>query len=53
MSCNIIKDLIPLYIDGCCSEESEKMVEEHIKVCDECKKLLEDMKAPSDIVAIS
>ena len=28
MNCNIVKDLIPLYIDGCCSEESEKVVEE-------------------------
>lgn len=53
MNCNIVKDLIPLYIDGCCSEESKSIVEEHIKVCDECKKLFEDMKAPSDMVAVS
>lgn len=53
MNCEIIKDLIPLYIDGCCSEESEKVVEEHIKVCCECKKLFEEMKAPTDIVAVS
>ena len=44
MNCNIVKDLIPLYIDGCCSEESEKVVEEHIGDCDDCKRLLEDMK---------
>jgi pullulanase len=25
MNCEIIKDLIPLYIDGCCSEESEEI----------------------------
>ena len=53
MNCNIVKDLIPLYIDGCCSEESEKIVEEHIRDCDDCKKLLEDMKLPSDIVTVS
>lgn len=53
MNCNIVKDLIPLYIDGCCSEESKSVVEEHIKACDECKKLFEDMKAPSDIVSVS
>ncbi len=53
MNCNIVKDLIPLYIDGCCSEESEKAVEEHIRDCDNCKKLLEDMKSPSDIVEVS
>ena len=53
MNCNIIKDLIPLYIDGCCSEESEKVVEEHINDCNECKKLFVDMKSTSDIVAVS
>ena len=53
MNCNIVKDLIPLYIDGCCSEESEKIVEEHIRDCSDCKKLLEDMKSPSDIVSVS
>ncbi len=53
MNCDIVKDLIPLYIDGCCSEESKKAVEEHIRNCDDCKKLLEDMKSPSDIVTVS
>lgn len=53
MNCNVVKDLIPLYIDSFCSEESRKVIEEHIKVCDDCKKLLEDMKSPSDIVTVS
>ena len=53
MECNIIKDLLPLYIDGCCSKESEKVVEEHIRSCDECKKLFEDMKSPSDMMAVT
>lgn len=53
MNCDIVKDLIPLYIDGCCSEESEKVVEEHIDGCDDCKKLFEDMKLPTDIVVVS
>lgn len=53
MNCNIVKDLIPLYIDGCCSEESEKIVKEHIDTCDECKKLFEDMNSATDVVTIS
>ena len=53
MNCDIVKDLIPLYIDGCCSEESEKAVEEHIRNCSDCKKLLEDMKSSSDIITVS
>lgn len=53
MNCNIIKDLIPLYIDGCCSKESNRIVEEHIKNCEDCKNLYEDMKSPSDIIGVS
>lgn len=52
MNCNIVKDLIPLYIDGCCSEESGRIIEEHIKECDNCKKLIDDMKEPDDIVFV-
>ncbi len=53
MNCEIIKDLIPLYIDGCCSKESERAVEEHLGDCSECKKLFEEMKEPTDIIAAS
>ena len=53
MNCEIIKDLIPLYIDGCCSKESERAVEEHLSNCSECKKLFEEMKEPTDIIAAS
>ena len=41
MNCNIVKDLIPLYIDGCCSEESVAAVEEHINSCPQCKEIYE------------
>ncbi len=43
MNCNIIKDLIPLYIDDCCSEESHAEVKHHIENCDECRKVFESM----------
>ena len=49
MNCEIISDLIPLYIDNCCSKESTKVVEEHLKICPECKKLFDDMNTPPDI----
>ncbi len=52
MNCDVVKDLIPLYIDGCCSEESKIIVEDHIKSCNACKKLLEDMMSPADIVTV-
>ena len=52
MNCEIIKDLIPLYIDLCCSEESTIAVEEHLKTCPECKKLFDDMNTAPDIVPL-
>lgn len=53
MDCNVVRDLIPLYIDGCCSEESAIIVKEHIEDCDTCKKLLEDMDTPTKVVSLS
>lgn len=46
MNCNIVKDLIPLCIDDCCSEDSKVAVTEHINECSECKKLYDEMKSP-------
>lgn len=53
MECDVVKDLIPLYIDECCSEESKKIVAEHIEVCTSCKKLFEEMKDSSDVIIVS
>jgi len=46
MNCNVIRDLIPLYLDECCSEESRLLVEEHTAQCADCKALLEEVKLP-------
>ena len=45
MSCNVIRDILPSYIDGVCSEESAKCVEEHLKTCQDCKEIYEAMKS--------
>lgn len=42
--CNVVKDLLPLYCDGVCSDESKKMVEEHLEECSPCKDLLIKMQ---------
>lgn len=47
--CDVILDLLPLYVDGVCSEESSKFIEEHISECESCKKLLENMKVDFNI----
>lgn len=38
-NCNIIRDLLPLYHDGVCSEQSKAIVEEHLEECTDCKSL--------------
>ena len=48
INCNIIYDLLPLYIDNVCSEESRELVEEHIKTCEKCKLLLDNMQSGAD-----
>ncbi len=43
-SCEVIQDLLPLYIDEVCSEESQKVIEEHLQECPKCKAIYINMK---------
>lgn len=38
LSCNIVKDLLPNYVEGLTSAESKKEIEEHLKSCEKCQK---------------
>ena len=49
VSCKIIEDLLPLYVDDVCSSESHKLVDEHIAECSECAKKLNLMSNTSNI----
>ena len=33
ISCDIIKDLLPLYYDGVCSADSKAIIEAHLAQC--------------------
>lgn len=37
MECKVIRDLIPLYKENMLSEESKKLVKEHLKTCSSCR----------------
>lgn len=37
IGCEVARDLMPLEIDGVCSEESKRLVREHMDVCQPCK----------------
>jgi hypothetical protein len=42
--CEIIRDLLPLYVDDICSEKSRELVDEHLRECTECGSLLDRLK---------
>lgn len=47
-NCNIIRDLLPSYIDDLTNETTNQFVKEHIEQCDECKTVLENMQKMLD-----
>ncbi len=46
LSCAIVRDLLPSYVDGLTSDETAKAVESHIADCQECANALRLMKEP-------
>lgn len=47
--CKIVQDLLPNYIEKLTDEETNKYIEEHLKECPECKKVLENMQKELDV----
>ena len=43
-SCKIIEDLLPMYHDGICSEESSALIEEHLRECPNCSQILASLR---------
>ena len=43
MKCEIIRDLLPLYIDDALSDVSKEEVVKHLNGCRDCKRIYEDM----------
>ena len=46
--CDIVVDLLFGYNDGILSNTSKELVEEHLKKCEKCKKILEEIKQEND-----
>lgn len=46
VTCAIVKDLLPNYLEGLTSEETNASLEAHVKECPECAALLERMREP-------
>lgn len=47
ITCNVIKDLLPLYIDNVLSEDSSKLVKDHINTCESCRAYYDEMSDDS------
>ena len=44
INCNIIRDILPLYLDDVVSDETKQMVEEHLQSCASCRAEASAMK---------
>ncbi len=51
--CNIIRDLLPLYVENIVSSDTAAFVEEHLKCCEACRKEYETSKEPQATQKIS
>lgn len=51
--CGVIRDLLPLYTEDLCSEESRALVDDHIINCTDCRRLKESMKKTEPLPADS
>ncbi|MCD8511735.1 MAG: zf-HC2 domain-containing protein [Bacillus sp. (in: Bacteria)] len=49
MKCYLIRDLLPLYIEGDCSPETARAVKEHLHNCDRCRSDFELMAPPLEM----
>ena len=46
LTCEVVQDLLPSYADGLTSAVTNTAIESHIKTCDSCRQIRDDMLAP-------
>ena len=51
--CGIIKDLLPLYVDQVCSDESKELINEHLPECKECKSYMDSLRESQAVEAVA
>ena len=50
ISCEVIQDLLPLYVDQICSENSKCLVEEHLRECEKCRNVIADTHSVPNMI---
>lgn len=51
LPCEVVRDLLPSYVDGLTSETTNKLVDGHIETCEPCRAALEAMRAPEETLS--
>lgn len=51
--CNIIRDILPLYVENMVSADTSAFVEEHLEKCSECRADWENLKKASQIEEVA
>lgn len=46
LTCEVVQDLLPSYVDGLTSDVSNQAVEQHMKTCKSCQNLYYEMQEP-------
>ena len=49
VDCDVIKDLLPSYIDKISSASTNNLIEKHLQTCKSCNKALNDMSKETNI----
>lgn len=50
--CNIILDLLPLSIENMVTEETQKVIDQHLLTCESCRQIYGDMTRELDITSV-
>ena len=45
LSCNVVRDLLPTYIEHLTCDDTSHEVEEHLETCEECRTVMEEMES--------
>lgn len=48
--CNLIRDILPLYVEDMVSTDTREFVSEHLEHCEACRAELEHMRKPAGII---
>ena len=48
--CEIVRDILPLYVDEVCSDSSREIIDEHLKECPDCTAYLEQLRASEAVL---